>query len=78
MPRRPRLGALGVLHCVMVRGVERHALFRNDIDRADFVARLVALVSATGLTVYAWRSSQTMLIWGTRPSQTRFAIAYFT
>jgi putative transposase len=38
----------------MVRGIERRAIFRDDKDRADFVARLVRLVGATGLHVYAW------------------------
>jgi putative transposase len=54
MPRGPRLDAPGVLHHVMVRGIERRDIFRTDADREDFVARLAALVEATGLTVYAW------------------------
>ena len=54
MPRQPRLDAPGVLHHVMVRGIERRAIFRDDTDRADFLGRLAALVSATGLSVYAW------------------------
>jgi len=37
----------------MVRGIERRAIFRDDVDRADFVARLATLVKDTGLTVYA-------------------------
>ncbi len=53
MPRQPRLGAPGVLHDVLVWGLKRRAIFRDDVDRADFVARLAALVPATGLTVYA-------------------------
>jgi REP element-mobilizing transposase RayT len=38
----------------MVRGIERRAIFRDDTDRADFVARLAALGREAGLTVYAW------------------------
>jgi len=38
----------------MVRGLERRALFRDDRDRADFVARLAAQATAGALTVYAW------------------------
>ena len=49
MPRQPRLDASGVLHHVMVRGIERRAIFRDNADRADFVDRLAALVAATGL-----------------------------
>jgi len=54
MPRQPRLDAPGALHHVMVRGLERRAIFRDDADREDFCARLGALVAATGITVYAW------------------------
>lgn len=54
MPRHARLDAPGTLHHVMVRGIERTAIFRDDRDRGDFVARLAALVRAAGLTVYAW------------------------
>ena len=53
MPRGPRLDAPGVLHHVMVRGLERRAIFRDDRDRADFVRRLAALAASGALTVYA-------------------------
>jgi hypothetical protein len=39
MPRQPRLDAPNTLHHVMVRGIERTAIVRDDLDRADFVAR---------------------------------------
>jgi len=54
MPRHARLDAPGVLHHVMVRGLERRAIFRDDADRADFVGRLAALAEAGALTIYAW------------------------
>ena len=54
MPRHPRLDAPGVLHHVMVRGLERRAIFRDDRDCAAFVARLAALAEAGAWTVYAW------------------------
>ncbi len=54
MPRQPRLDAPDVLHHVMVRGIERRPIFQDDADRAAFVARLVGLVQATGLSVLAW------------------------
>jgi len=53
MPRQPRLDAPDVIHHVMVRGLERRALFRDDTDRADFVARLARLAERGALTVYA-------------------------
>ena len=54
MPRQARLDAPGVLHHVMVRGVDRCNIFRDDVDRADFVARVGRLVEAGAWTVYAW------------------------
>jgi REP element-mobilizing transposase RayT len=54
MPRQPRLDAPNALHHVMVRGIERTALFRDDTDRTDFVARLAALAEQGAWTVYAW------------------------
>jgi REP element-mobilizing transposase RayT len=38
----------------MVRGLKRRVIFRDDQDRADFVARLAALTAQGALTVYAW------------------------
>jgi putative transposase len=38
----------------MVRGLERRIIFKDDTDRADFVARVATLAEAEALTVYAW------------------------
>src|SRR5512139_2522316 len=54
MPRQPRLDAPGVLHHVMVRGLERRAIFRDDGDRADFIDRVGRLADAKAWRVYAW------------------------
>ena len=54
MPRGARLDAPGALHHVMVRGIERGLLFRDDRDRAEFVAPLAQVVHRTGLIVLAW------------------------
>jgi hypothetical protein len=44
MPGQPRLDAPDTLHHVMVRGIERTAIFREDRDRADIVARLARII----------------------------------
>ena len=54
MPRGPRLDAPGTLHHVMVRGIERAVIFRDDADRGDFLARLAALAEGGAVIVYAW------------------------
>ncbi len=71
MPRHARLDAPGVLHHVMVRGIERTSIFRDDADRADFLARLAALAEQGVLTVYAWtllpNHAHLLVRTGTRP-----------
>jgi len=54
MPRLGRLDAPGVVHHIMIRGIERRNVFRDDGDREDFLARLAALVPATQMACYAW------------------------
>jgi len=41
MPRTVRLDAPGVLHHVMIRGIERREIFRNNKDREDFSEELI-------------------------------------
>ena len=54
MPRGPRLDAPNVLHHVMVRGIERRIIFRDDRDRGEFVARLATLTAGGAWSIYAW------------------------
>lgn len=54
MPRQARLDAPGTLHHVILRGIERGAIVKDDGDRAAFVARLGAVAQATGTALYAW------------------------
>jgi len=54
MPRTARLDAPGVLHHVMIRGIERRKIFRNNKDREDFIERLENLCPETETKCYAW------------------------
>lgn len=54
MPRGARLDAPGTLHHVIVRGIERGSIVRDDNDREDFVCRMGRLAKSTGTTIYAW------------------------
>ena len=54
MPRSSRLDAPGVLHHIMIRGIERRNIFRNDEDREDFLDRLSILLPETKTSCYAW------------------------
>lgn len=37
MPRLARLDAPGVLHHIMIRGIERRNIFKNNKDREDLI-----------------------------------------
>lgn len=54
MARRPREDAPGLAHHVMFRGIERRALFVDDLDRADLLGRLSRLIPQLGFRCYAW------------------------
>ena len=54
MPRLARLDAPGVLHHIMIKGIERRKIFQSNKDREDFLERLETLLPETKTTCYAW------------------------
>ena len=54
MPRSARIDAPGVLHHVIIRGIEKRKIFRKTADQHDFIDRLEQLVPATRTACYAW------------------------
>jgi hypothetical protein len=54
MPRKSRIDAAGAIHHVMVRGIERGAVFRDDTDRNNFLERLGKILQDTKTICYAW------------------------
>jgi putative transposase len=54
MPRQARLDAPGTLHHVMIRGIERANIFRDDKDRERFLSRVDEIGTATGTRIVAW------------------------
>ncbi|MEZ4599983.1 MAG: transposase [Syntrophotaleaceae bacterium] len=54
MPRQPRLDIPGLLQHVIVRGIERTAIFLDDNDRLRFVERLDQLLVKTETDCFAW------------------------
>ncbi|ACL05194.1 protein of unknown function DUF1568 [Desulfatibacillum aliphaticivorans] len=54
MPRQSRLDAPGLLHHVMVRGIERKPIFSDDQDRDALVDRLASVLPETHTACYAW------------------------
>ena len=54
MPRLARLDAPGVLHHIIIRGIERRKIFRDDKDKDNFVYWLSILLPETQTACYAW------------------------
>jgi REP element-mobilizing transposase RayT/DNA-binding transcriptional ArsR family regulator len=54
MPRGPRDDAPGVVHHLMVRGIERRSIFSDDADREELLRRLSHLILELGFRCFAW------------------------
>jgi len=54
MPRKSRIDAPGALHHIIVRGIERSDIFKDDIDRNNFKDRLGGIVQETRTSCFAW------------------------
>ena len=54
MPRLARLDAPGVLHHVIIRGIERRKIFKDNKDKDNFLDRLRTLLPETKTTCYVY------------------------
>ncbi len=54
MPRQSRLDAPGVLHHVIIRGIEGRRIFRDDEDRDNLLDRLSLILPETKTSCYAF------------------------
>ena len=54
MPRLARLDAPGVLHHVIIRGIEHRKIFRDNKARNNLLDRLSDLLPTTKTACYAW------------------------
>ena len=54
MPRKARIDAPGALHHIIARGIDRRWIFKDDIDRKNFLSRVDTILSDTQTACYAW------------------------
>jgi REP element-mobilizing transposase RayT len=54
MPRQARIDTPGALHHIMLRGIERRKIFRDNKDKDNFVDRLGDILKDTSTSCYAW------------------------
>ena len=52
MPRKARIDGPGALHHIIIRGIERKAIFKDDADRKDFLDRLNDILIETDTACY--------------------------
>ncbi len=54
MPRQARIDAPGALHHVIMRGIEKKPIFRDDADRDNFIERLKNILTDDAAFCFAW------------------------
>lgn len=54
MPRAARIDYPGLVQHVIIRGIERRKIFRDDQDRRSFLDRFSGLLEQTGTACLAW------------------------
>jgi REP element-mobilizing transposase RayT len=54
MPRQARLDYPGTMHHVMIRGIEKKKIIKDEMDSRDLVERMGNLSKETGTQIYAW------------------------
>jgi REP element-mobilizing transposase RayT len=54
MPRGTRLDAPGSIHHVLTRGIDRRALFKDDVDRRAYLERLARIFVESATRCLAW------------------------
>ncbi|KAF5415867.1 MAG: hypothetical protein C5S49_05325 [Candidatus Methanogaster sp.] len=54
MPRRSRIDAPGALHHIIVRGIERKTIFKDDADKDNFLERLKNILTDSNTSCFAW------------------------
>lgn len=54
MPRGPRIDEPGMVHHVILRGVEKRRIFADDRDREELLSRLDRTLPALAMRCFAW------------------------
>ena len=54
MPRKARIDAPGALHHIIVRGIDRCQIFRDNYDCDQYIERLGNILTDTDTPCYAW------------------------
>ncbi|OEU67630.1 MAG: hypothetical protein BBJ57_10730 [Desulfobacterales bacterium PC51MH44] len=58
MPRKSRIDAPGALHHIIVRGIERKTIFKDDADKDNFLERLKNILTDSNTSCFVWASRE--------------------
>jgi putative transposase len=77
IPRQAHIDAPGVLHHIVICGIERRGIFRDDKDRENFLERLSGLLQKSATPCYAWalRTNHVHLLSPTGPYRSQRSCA---
>ena len=53
MPRKSRIDAVGALHHVIARGIDRGKIFQDPTDKRNFINRLAEILKSTQTRCFA-------------------------
>ena len=54
MPRKARIDAPGAVHHIIIRGIERRHIFRDDLDRERFLEKLCEVLTDSSTLCFSW------------------------
>jgi REP-associated tyrosine transposase len=54
MLRRSRIDTPGALHHIIVRGIDRKSIFKDDADKDIFLGRLKNILTDSATLCFAW------------------------
>ena len=54
MPRKARIDAPGAVHHIIIRGIEKRPIFKDDRDRERFLEKLGEVLRGIFTACYAW------------------------
>ena len=54
MPRRSRIDAPVALYHIIVRGIDKKSIFKDDADKDHFLERLKSILTKIATLCFAW------------------------
>jgi len=76
-PRRSRIDAPGALHHIIVRGIERKTIFKDDADKDNFLERLKNILIYDSVDLLRFKKSGYKILWIVCLTHTAYCANFF-